>query len=72
MDPLATIKALADVGTAALEEAKQHEALKNSPTMIQAHVLESMQAEIDTQRSQIANEDLEAYRLAVSATPGQS
>jgi hypothetical protein len=71
MGVLEAITSVANVGSAALKEAQQHEGLKNSPAMIQAHVLDAQQAEIDRQRKLIANEDLEAYRLAVAATPRQ-
>lgn len=65
------IKSIADVGRAAFEEAKQHEALNNSPEMQKALVLDRLQAHIDEQRKAIANEDLETYRRIVAATPAQ-
>lgn len=71
MGVLETITAVANVGTAAFKEAQQHEGLKNSPAMVQAHVLDAQQAEIDRQRKLIANEDLDAYRLAVAAIARQ-
>jgi queuine/archaeosine tRNA-ribosyltransferase len=71
MDPLKTIEAVANVGTAAFKEATQHEALMNSPQMIQMHVLEAQQAHIDELRKAISNEDVETYRRIVAAGPSQ-
>jgi queuine/archaeosine tRNA-ribosyltransferase len=71
MDVIAAIKSVADVGAAALKEAQQHEALMNSPELIQMHVLEAQQAHIDELRKAISNEDLETYRRIVAAGPAQ-
>lgn len=62
---------VAEFGARALAEVQQHEALKNSPVMQSAAWLEKMQANLDQIRSQIADEDLEAYRLAVAGNPAQ-
>lgn len=71
MDPIAMVTALADAAGSALKEAQQHEALKNSPAMQQAYVLDQLQAKIDSIRTTISNEDLDAYRLAVGSAPAQ-
>lgn len=69
MDPIAMVTALGTAATKIAAEVQQHEALKNSPEMQKAAILDQLQAVIDQHRNEIANEDIEAYRLAVAATP---
>lgn len=71
MDVIAMVTALADAGAKLADEAKQHEALQNSPAMQMAYVLDGLQKLIDQNRTIISNEDLDAYRIAVSGSPSQ-
>lgn len=61
------IAAVADALTAVTTEVTQHEALKNSPAMQSALVIQRLQDVLDQHRSAIADEDLDAVRKLVAA-----
>lgn len=61
------IAACADALTAVTTEVTQHEALKNSPAMQSALVIQRLQDVLDQHRSAIADEDLDAVRKLVAA-----
>lgn len=69
MDVIAMVQAIFTAGGKLADEAKQHEALKNSPALQAQYVLDGLQKEIDRNRNMIADEDLEAYRIAVAGNP---
>jgi hypothetical protein len=65
--PTNAVAAVADALTAVTEEIEQNQALKNSPAMQNALVVQRLQAVLDAQRQAIADEDLAAVRLLVAA-----
>lgn len=65
------VTAIADATSNITKKVMQHEALNNSPEQQKAAILDQLQAVIDQHRSEISNEDIDAYRLAVAAVPIQ-
>lgn len=61
------ITAVADAITSVTDEIAQRSELANSPTMQAALVNHRLQAALDVQRKEIADEDLEAVRKLVAA-----
>ena len=61
-----TITAIAEALAAVSKEVTQHGALKNSPEMQRALVIQRIQEVLDQHRKDISDENLEAIRLMVA------